>query len=251
MPDLVPVQRAILSVSDKADLVPFARALASLGVEIISTGGTARALVQAGIPVTPIDAVTGFPEMMDGRVKTLHPMVHGALLGVRDNPAHAEAMRRFGIRPIDLVAVDLYPFERTAADPARAEADAIELIDIGGPSMIRSAAKNFEWVAVVTSPTQYDRVTAELSSHRGATTRRLRFELASSAFARTSAYDAAIAAYLGRGAGGGSPRRSGSNTRRSRTCGTARTRISARRSTAPPRGATRASSARASFTARR
>lgn len=202
MPDLVPISRALISVSDKADLVPFARALAARAVEIISTGGTARALAEAGIAVTPIDAVTGFPEIMGGRVKTLHPLVHGGLLGVRDDADHAAAMKRHGIRPIDLVCVNLYPFEGTVADPACPEHEAVEQIDIGGPSMIRSAAKNFEWVAVVTSPSQYDRVAAELASHDGATTRRTRHELAAAAFARTGEYDAAIASYLARAEGG-------------------------------------------------
>ncbi len=198
MPDLVPVKRAILSVSDKADLVPFARALAGLGVEIISTGGTAKALGEAGLAVTPIEKMTGFPEMMGGRVKTLHPMVHGGLLGLRDDAQHAEAMRKHGIRPIDLVCINLYPFERTISEAGVSESEAIEQIDIGGPSMIRSGAKNFDWVAVVTAPSQYDLVVQELHSGKGATTRRLRHELASAAFARTSEYDAAIAAYLSR-----------------------------------------------------
>ncbi len=198
MPDLVPIKRAILSVSDKADLVPFARALAGLGVEIISTGGTAKALGEAGIAVTPIERMTGFPEMMGGRVKTLHPLVHGGLLGLRDDPGHAAAMREHGIHPIDLVCINLYPFERTIADAGATEEEAIEQIDIGGPSMIRSGAKNFEWVAVVTSPSQYDRAVQELRTNEGATTRRLRHELASAAFARTAEYDAAIASYLSR-----------------------------------------------------
>ncbi|MBX3375375.1 MAG: bifunctional phosphoribosylaminoimidazolecarboxamide formyltransferase/IMP cyclohydrolase [Phycisphaeraceae bacterium] len=198
MPDLVPISRAILSVSDKTDLVPFARALASHGVEIISTGGTAQALAAAGIAVTPIDKVTGFPEIMGGRVKTLHPMVHGGLLGVRDEAEHAAAMKAHGIRPIDLVCINLYPFERTVSVPGVQEREAIEQIDIGGPSMIRSGAKNFEWVTVVTSPGAYDRVVGELGANNGRTTRRLRSELAAAAFARTAEYDSAIAAYLSR-----------------------------------------------------
>ncbi|MBI1189509.1 MAG: bifunctional phosphoribosylaminoimidazolecarboxamide formyltransferase/IMP cyclohydrolase [Tepidisphaera sp.] len=196
MAELATIRSALLSVSDKAGLIPFARALASHGVELISTGGTAAAITQAGLPVTPIDKVTGFPEMLDGRVKTLHPMVHGGLLGVRDNPAHVAAMQKHGIRPIDLVCVNLYPFEQTIATPGCTFEHAIENIDIGGPSMLRSAAKNFEHVTVVTSPEQYERVIAELASQGGKTSRRLRAELARAAFALTCRYDGAIAAYL-------------------------------------------------------
>jgi len=201
MPDLVPIRRALLSVSDKTDLIPFAKGLAARSVEIISTGGTAKALAEAGIPVTPIDKVTGFPEIMDGRVKTLHPAVHGGLLGVRDNPDHAAAMQKHGIKPIDMVCISLYPFEQTIGRVGVTQSEAIEQIDIGGPSMIRSAAKNFEWVTVITSAAQYDRVVGELSDHSGQVTRKLRAELAATAFGRTSEYDAAIAAYLSRSSG--------------------------------------------------
>ena len=193
-----PIGRALISVSDKSDLVPFARALVSRGVEIVSTGGTGRALAEAGVAVTPIDEITGFPEIMDGRVKTLHPKVHGALLGLRDRDTHREAMAAHGIEPIDLVCVNLYPFERTISSPGVTEAEAIEQIDIGGPSMLRSAAKNFRWVTVVTSPRRYDRVIADMDANAGATSAALRAQLAAEAFARTSEYDAAIAAYLGR-----------------------------------------------------
>ena len=196
--DLVPVRRALLSVSDKTDLVPFAKALLAVGAEIISTGGTARALTDAGIPVRSIDELTGFPEMMDGRVKTLHPKVHGALLALRDNPEHVASMNQHAIEPIDLVCVNLYPFEATIARPGVSTSEAIEQIDIGGPSMIRSGAKNARWVTVVTSPTQYDRVVTELKANDGATSMALRAQLASAAFARTSEYDAAISAYLSR-----------------------------------------------------
>ncbi|HRP62858.1 MAG TPA: IMP cyclohydrolase, partial [Phycisphaerales bacterium] len=168
MSDFVPIRRALISVSDKSDLIPFARALASFGVEIISTGGTAAALSAAGIHVIPIDRVTGFPEMMDGRVKTLHPAIHGALLGRRDRPAHMDAMRQHGITPIDLVCVNLYPFEETVRRSeleSVSEEEVIEQIDIGGPSMLRSAAKNFDSVAVVTSPDQYDGIIADLRTH--------------------------------------------------------------------------------------
>lgn len=201
MPDLVPIRRALISVSDKTDLVPFARGLAARGVEIISTGGTAKALTEAGVKVTPIDQLTGFPEIMGGRVKTLHPAVHGGLLALRDDPDHAAAMQKHGIRPIDLVCINLYPFEKTIAQPGVEQREAIEQIDIGGPSMIRSAAKNFPWVTVITSPTAYDRVAAEMNANDGATTLRLRSELAAAAFGRTSEYDAAIASYLSRSSG--------------------------------------------------
>ena len=200
MPDLVRIRRAVVSVSDKSELVPFVQALARRGVEIISTGGTATALQAAGVRVTPIDAVTGFPEILSGRVKTLHPKVHGGLLGLRDDPSHAEQMRRHAIEPIDLVCVNLYPFEAAVARGADFE-ETIENIDIGGPSMIRSAAKNFEYVAVVTSPDQYAQVMADLDAHDGATTLALRGGLGAQAVARTARYDAAIASYLlGRGA---------------------------------------------------
>ncbi|MCC7146889.1 MAG: bifunctional phosphoribosylaminoimidazolecarboxamide formyltransferase/IMP cyclohydrolase [Phycisphaeraceae bacterium] len=197
MSDRVVVRRALISVSDKTDLVPFARRLAQMGVEIISTGGTAKALAEAGLKVIPIDQVTGFPEIMDGRVKTLHPKVHGGLLAVRDNPEHQAAMRQHGIEPIDLVCVNLYPFEKTAAKAGVAEEAVIEQIDIGGPSMVRSAAKNHAFVAVVTSPSQYDRVSGELAENSGATSMELRRWLAGAAFAHTAAYDTAIASWMG------------------------------------------------------
>ncbi len=196
MTDRVPVRRALLSVSDKAGLVDFARTLETLGVELISTGGTARALAEAGLAVIQVAEVTGFPEMMDGRVKTLHPAVHGAILALRDAPEHIAAMEAANIKPIDLVCVNLYPFEETVAREGVTRAQAIEQIDIGGPSMIRSAAKNAPWVAVVTSPDQYERVAAELTAHEGTTSRAMRDKLACAAFERTSAYDAAISAYL-------------------------------------------------------
>ena len=196
MSQLQPIRRALISVSDKADLVPFASKLASLGVQLISTGGTARALAEAGLEVTPIDDVTGFPEMMDGRVKTLHPLVHGGLLGLRDNDKHVAAMKEHGIEPIDLICVNLYPFEQTIAKEDVAEAEAIEQIDIGGPSMLRSASKNFRFVTVVTDPNQYDKVANELDTHDGCTTLALRRELANSAFFRTAAYDTAIAGWM-------------------------------------------------------
>jgi phosphoribosylaminoimidazolecarboxamide formyltransferase/IMP cyclohydrolase len=196
MSDLVPVRRALLSVSDKTDLIPFAKSLAKYGVQLISTGGTAKALAEAGLEVTPIDEVTGFPEMMDGRVKTLHPRVHGGLLGLRDNAGHVASMKEHGIEPIDLVCVNLYPFERTIAKSDVADEEAIEQIDIGGPSMLRSASKNHAFVTVVTSPTQYDALITNLTANDGATSLLLRKRFAAAAFARTAAYDTAIAQWM-------------------------------------------------------
>jgi phosphoribosylaminoimidazolecarboxamide formyltransferase/IMP cyclohydrolase len=193
---IIPVRRALISVSDKTDLLPFAEALQRAGVEIISTGGTAAALSAAGVKVVPIERVTGYPEMMDGRVKTLHPAVHGALLARRDVPTHVQAMKQHDIAPIDLVCVNLYPFERTILKPEVTPEEAIEHIDIGGPAMIRSAAKNHQFVAVVTSPSQYDRVISDLRANEGGTTLGLRRELAAAAFSRTAEYDAAISAFM-------------------------------------------------------
>lgn len=201
MPDLVPIRRALLSVSDKTDLVAFASVLAGMGVELVSTGGTAAALEKAGLTARRIEDLTGIPEMMDGRVKTLHPRVHGGLLALRDNPEHVEAMHTHGIPPIDLVCVNLYPFEQTVGRPGVTTEEAIEQIDIGGPAMIRSAAKNASWVVVVTDPKQYDRVVEDLRENDGAASTDLRRWLAASAFARTSAYDRAISAYLDHGTG--------------------------------------------------
>jgi len=194
MTGIVPISRALISVSDKAGLVPFAQALAARGVEILSTGGSARALREAGVPVTDVSAHTGFPEILDGRVKTLVPQIHGGILGRRDLPEHLAQMAEHGIAPIDLVAVNLYPFEATVAKGAPAE-DCIENIDIGGPALIRAAAKNHDFVAVLTEPDQYQQVLAELDAH-GGTTLALRRTLAGAAYARTAAYDAAIAAWF-------------------------------------------------------
>lgn len=194
--DLVQVTRALLSVSDKAGLIELAQALHRHGVELISTGGTAKAIADAGLPVTSVDQVTGFPEMLDGRVKTLHPKVHGGLLGRRDLASHRSAMAEHGIRPIDLVCVNLYPFEATVAKPGVTEAEAVEQIDIGGPSMIRSGSKNHAGVAVLTEPSQYAGLIAELDANGGQTTLALRRRLAVEAFRRTAAYDAAIASHL-------------------------------------------------------
>lgn len=204
MADLVAIKRALVSVSDKSGLVELARCLADFGVQIISTGGTAKALKDAGFAVTGVEQVTGFPEMMDGRVKTLHPKIHGGLLGLRDNPQHAAAMRQHGIEPIDLVCVNLYPFEKTIARGGVTQEEAIEQIDIGGPSMVRSAAKNHGFVTIVTDPSQYERVIGELKANKGATTLALRRWLAGAAFARTAAYDTAIAGWMAQhGAGAG------------------------------------------------
>jgi phosphoribosylaminoimidazolecarboxamide formyltransferase / IMP cyclohydrolase len=185
------VSRALISVSDKSGVVEFARALAAEGIELVSTGGTRKALADAGLPVLEVSEVTGFPEMMDGRVKTLHPKIHGGLLAIRDNADHAAAMRSHGIAPIDLLVVSLYPFEATVAKGADFET-CIENIDIGGPAMIRAAAKNHAEVAVVVDPSDYAVVLAELRQHGGATTLALRRKLAAKAYARTGVYDAAI-----------------------------------------------------------
>ena len=185
------VSRALLSVSDKSGLIDFARALAGRGVELVSTGGTAKAIAAAGLPVKDVSDLTGFPEMMDGRVKTLHPKVHGGLLAIRDNAEHAQAMTEHGIAPIDLLVVNLYPFEETVDSGADYD-DCIENIDIGGPAMIRAAAKNHADVAVVVEASDYQSVLDELAAHDGATTLGLRKRLAAKAYARTAAYDAAI-----------------------------------------------------------
>jgi phosphoribosylaminoimidazolecarboxamide formyltransferase/IMP cyclohydrolase len=193
---LVKIRRALISVSDKTGIVDFARALQGFGVEIISTGGTAKALRDAGIEVRQVSDVTKFPEMMDGRIKTLHPRIHGALLGLRDNPDHQAAMREHGIEAIDMVVVNLYPFEETIAREGVSLEEAIEQIDIGGPAMIRSAAKNFESVAVVPDTRHYDFILHEMSRHGGSLTLELRQELALDAFTRTAAYDGVISSYL-------------------------------------------------------
>lgn len=193
---LVKVTRALISVSDKSGIVDLARALHKHGVEIVSTGGTASAILDAGIPVMPIETLTGFPEMMDGRVKTLHPKVHGGLLARRDLQPHLQSMLEHDIKPIDLVVVNLYPFEATIAKPGVSEAEAIEQIDIGGPSMVRSAAKNHASVAIVTDPAQYNDLLEEMTAHNGATTLTLRKKLATEAFTQTGAYDAMISQWL-------------------------------------------------------
>ncbi len=190
-----PIRRALLSVSDKDGLIPLAQALVVHGAQLLSTGGSAKALRDAGLPVTEVADHTGFPEILDGRVKTLVPQIHGGILGRRDWPAHVAQMAEHGIQPIDLVCVNLYPFEATVASGAAADA-CVENIDIGGPALIRAAAKNHDHVAVLTDPAQYPRVLEQLAS--GGTTHELRVQLAGEAYARTAAYDAAIAAWFAR-----------------------------------------------------
>ncbi len=196
MSELRKIKRALLSVSDKAGLVEFASALASHGVEIVSTGGTAKALRDAGLRVMDVSEVTGIPEMMDGRVKTLHPKMHGAFLALRDNAEHIAAMTEHGITPIDMVVVNLYPFEETVAKDGVTLEDAVENIDIGGPAMIRSAAKNWRDVAVITEPGHYGEILVELTVHEGSLSLETRAKLAALAYSRTAAYDTSISSFL-------------------------------------------------------
>ena len=193
--DLAPIRRALISLSDKNGLIDHARALHELGVALISTGGTKAALAGAGLPVRDVSEATGFPEMMDGRVKTLHPAIHGGLLAVRDAADHVAAMAAHNILPIDLLYVNLYPFEQTIARGAPYD-DCIENIDIGGPAMIRAAAKNHAYVAVATDADDLSAVLEEMRAHGGATTLALRKRLAAKAYARTAAYDAAISTWF-------------------------------------------------------
>jgi phosphoribosylaminoimidazolecarboxamide formyltransferase / IMP cyclohydrolase len=190
------IERAIISVSDKAGIVEFARALSRFDVEILSTGGTAKALREKGIKVKDISEYTAFPEMLDGRVKTLHPKVHGGLLGVRDNPEHVKMMRQHGILNIDMVVVNLYPFEKTVAKEGVTMEEAIENIDIGGPAMLRSSAKNFRDVTVIVDAKDYERVLKDMEANGGSTTLKTRFFLAKKVFRTTHLYDGAIAGYL-------------------------------------------------------
>ncbi len=190
------IQKAIISVTDKTGIAAFGKSLSAMGVEILSTGGTAKALRTEGVSVTDISEYTGFPEMMDGRVKTLHPKVHGGLLGLRDNPDHVNMMKKHGITPIDLVVVNLYQFEKTVSKPGVTLEEAIENIDIGGPSMLRSSAKNFRDVTVVVDPADYETVLNEMKTHDGETTLKTRFLLAKKVFRLTHDYDGAITRYL-------------------------------------------------------
>ncbi|MCT8330870.1 bifunctional phosphoribosylaminoimidazolecarboxamide formyltransferase/IMP cyclohydrolase [Albidovulum sediminis] len=203
---LSPVRRALLSVSDKTGVIDFARGLSERGVDLLSTGGTASLLREAGLSVTDVSEVTGFPEMMDGRVKTLHPKVHGGLLALRDNAEHLAAMQAHGIAPIDLLVVNLYPFEATVAKGADYDT-CIENIDIGGPAMIRAAAKNHAHVAVVVDPEDYAKVLGDLDQHGGKTCPKFRRKLAQRAFARTAAYDAAVSSWMAGAIGDPAPRR--------------------------------------------
>ncbi|MER0237004.1 bifunctional phosphoribosylaminoimidazolecarboxamide formyltransferase/IMP cyclohydrolase [Fulvimarina sp. MAC8] len=206
LPDRVKVQRALISVSDKTGLVDFATELAGMGVELVSTGGTRKALSDAGLTVRDVSDLTGFPEVMDGRVKTLHPGVHGGLLAIRDDEAHAKAMADHDIQPIDLLVVNLYPFEETLKSGADA-ATQVENIDIGGPAMIRAGAKNHGYVTVVVDPSDYTAVLDELRTNAGETTLALRRMMAGRAYARTAAYDAAVSGWFADQTGDATPRR--------------------------------------------
>ncbi len=206
MSNLVPVRRALISVSDKTGLIELARGLAERGVELLSTGGTARAMREAGLAVRDVSDITNFPEMMDGRVKTLHPAVHGGLLALRDNPEHLAAMEEHGIGPIDLLVVNLYPFEQTVAKGADYDT-CIENIDIGGPAMIRAAAKNHAFVTVITDVEDYEKLLGDMDRHGGATCPKFRRKRAQIAFARTAAYDAAVSGWMAGALGLEAPRR--------------------------------------------
>jgi phosphoribosylaminoimidazolecarboxamide formyltransferase/IMP cyclohydrolase len=189
------IERALISLTDKSGIEDFARELNHLGVEILSTGGTAKKMRDGAIPVTDVSKFTGFPEMLDGRVKTLHPKVHGGILNQRDNGEHQEQCRQHGLKNIDLVAVNLYAFEKTVADPDCSLADAIENIDIGGPTLLRASAKNFQDVTVIVDPSDYQLVLDEMKEH-GNTTLKTRFYLAAKVFLLTSQYDTAISEWL-------------------------------------------------------
>ncbi len=190
------IERAIISVTDKSGIVEFSRKLSDMGVEILSTGGTAKAIRERGVKVIDISEYTGFPEMLDGRVKTLHPKVHGGLLGVRSNPEHVKMMQENGISNIDLIVVNLYQFEKTVSKEGVTLEDAIENIDIGGPAMLRSSAKNFNDVTVVVDPEDYDLVLNEMEENNGSTLLKTRFYLAKKVFNLTHKYDGAISRYL-------------------------------------------------------
>jgi len=190
------IQRALISVTNKAGIAELAQALAGYGVEILSTGGTAKTLNAAGIPIREVSDFTGFPEMLDGRVKTLHPKIHGGILGIRTKPSHAQAMKQHGISPIDMVVVNLYAFEDTIAKPGCSLADAIENIDIGGPTLLRAAAKNYPFVTVMSDPVDYPVIIAEMASTNGAVSPETNFRLARKVFFLTHHYDGVITNYL-------------------------------------------------------
>src|SRR5208283_2674027 len=201
--DKVVIKRALIGVADKAGVADFAKALARHGVEIVSTGGTMAALEAAGVKVRSVENFTGSPEMLDGRVKTLHPKIHGGILARRADKSHRQQMEQHRIEPIDLVVVNFYPFEKTVAKPGVSLDEAIENIDIGGPTLVRAAAKNYGDVAVVVDAADYAAITAELDANQGAITAETRWRLARKAFARVTAYDAAISNYLGTHAAAG------------------------------------------------
>jgi len=190
------IKKALISVSNKKDIIEFAKTLTRMGVELLSTGGTARALRDAGVSVKEVSEYTGFPEMLDGRVKTLHPKIHGGLLCRRDNPNDMEEIKTHGIDTIDMAVLNLYPFEETISNPSVTFADAIENIDIGGPAMLRSASKNFRDVAVIVDPSDYKKIIREMKKLKGDISYKTRLRLAKKVFKRTSQYDKAIAAYL-------------------------------------------------------
>lgn len=190
------IQRAIISLSDKSGIVQFAKDLQAFRVEILSTGGTAKTLRESGLKIMDVSEYTGFPEMLDGRVKTLHPKIHGGLLGIRDNPEHAKKMKEHGIIPIDMVVVNLYPFEATVAKPSCTLEEAIENIDIGGPSMLRAAAKNYPYVTVIVDPADYKTVLEEMKKSGGVVGKETNFRLAKKVYQLTSRYDRAISEYL-------------------------------------------------------
>jgi phosphoribosylaminoimidazolecarboxamide formyltransferase / IMP cyclohydrolase len=190
------IQRALISVTDKSGIENLARALIKFGVEILSTGGTARTLAQAGISIREVSDFTGFPEMLDGRVKTLHPKIHGGILGIRTRAEHVNAMNEHGIVPIDMVVVNLYAFEKTIARPGCSLEDAIENIDIGGPTLLRASAKNYPFVTVITDPADYAKIVIEMESSGGAVSIETNFRLAKKVFSLTHEYDGAISRYL-------------------------------------------------------
>ena len=190
------IQRAIISLSDKTGIQELAKGLRDFGVEILSTGGTAKVLRESGIKVMDVSEYTGFPEMLDGRVKTLHPKVHGGLLGIRDNPAHVRKMKEHGIQPIDMVVINLYPFEATVAKSSCTLEEAIENIDIGGPAMLRAAAKNYPYVTVIVDPVDYESILKEMKKSGGAVSKETNFRLAKKVYQLTARYDTAIAEYL-------------------------------------------------------
>jgi len=190
------IRKVLISVSDKSGVVEFAKSLSKYDVQFLSTGGTAKVLREAGLNIMDVSEYTGFPEMLDGRVKTLHPKIHGGLLGLRTNPEHVKTMKKHGIENIDMIVVNLYPFEATISKPDCTFEDAIENIDIGGPTMLRSAAKNFESVSVIIDPVDYDSVLSDMEKNDGAVTRNTNYKLAIKVFETTSKYDAMITGYL-------------------------------------------------------